>query len=119
MPSRGYRKGISDTKRARPHTIKSRTASATYHALHAEADQRSMTLSALIDTILDAHARRQPPELPHPRGLTTAALRELARHGNNLNQIAYQANVFHLPHIQRQAVETIAAVNEAARRLTT
>lgn len=118
MPSRGYRKGISDAKRPRPHVIKSRTATSTYQALHAEAQQRAMTFSELIDAILDAHTRHQRPELPHPRGLTTEALRELARQGNNVNQIAHQANAFRLPHIQDKALQALDAINRAATRLT-
>ncbi len=117
MPSRGYRKGISDTKQPRPHVLKSRASVATYQALHAECEARSLTLSALIAALLEAHAKRTRVELPHPKGLTAEAIRELARIGNNLNQVAHQAHLVRLPLLARQAAECLEAVNSAVRRL--
>ncbi len=117
MPSRGYRKGISDDRQPRPHVIKSRVATATYAALHAEADARSMTFSALVDRVLDAHVSGRHPELPHPRGHIAEALRELARVGNNVNQIAQQANMMRLHLLAQKAADALDAVTGAARRL--
>lgn len=118
MPSRGYRKGISDSKQPRSYVIKSRVAAPTHVALHAEARARSMTFSALVDRVLDAHVRRARVELPHPRGLTSEALRELARLGNNVNQIAQQANMMRLHLIAQKAADALDAITQAARRLT-
>jgi hypothetical protein len=118
MPSRGYRKGISDTKRARPEVIKARTASTTKAALHAEADSRSITFSEMVDLVLDAHASGQRLAAPQARGVNSAALRELARVGNNLNQIARQAHVMRLHLLEQQTLAALAAINDTARRIT-
>lgn len=117
MPRRGYRKGQSDRKEPRPHVIKSRASAGAYRALRAEADSRSMTFSALVAEILAAHARGTRLELPHVRGPSTAALRELARVGNNLNQIAHEAHLLRLHLLEAEARSCIAALNAAAQRL--
>lgn len=117
MPSRGYRKGLSDSKRARPEVIKARTASTTKAALHAEADSRNITFSEMVDLVLDAHASGQRLAAPQARGVNSAALRELARVGNNLNQIARQAHLMRLPLLEHETRAALAVLNEAARRL--
>ena len=109
MPSRGYRKGISDAKEPRPHVLKTRTGNATRQALDAECDARSLTLSALIATILDAHVAGARPELPHAR-MSSAAVRELCRLGNNLNQLAHVANLMHLHLVETDARQCLRAV---------
>lgn len=108
MPRRGYRKGVMDGKVPRPHVIKSRTGTGTYHRLHHEATVRSMTFSALVAAILDAHAAHTRLSLPHPRPIPDADRRQLDRIGNNVNQIAHQANLMRLPHIQKQAQAVLA-----------
>lgn len=117
MPSRGYRKGVSDSKVPKPELLRTRVSRATRQSLEADAANRSMTLSCLIGAILDAHVRKSRLELPQQRGLSSAALRELARIGNNLNQIAHQANVLNLSRIEDAAIGTLAAVMAAVRRL--
>lgn len=117
MPTRGYRKGISDGKRARPEVIKARTGTDTKVALYAEADSRSLTFSELVDRVLSAHTTGQRVELPHPKGVNSGALRELCRQGNNLNQIARQAHVMRLHMLEAEALATMKAINDAARRL--
>ncbi len=116
MPSRGYRKGVSDAKRPRPYVIKARITAPTYRALDADCDARSITLSALVDRVLEGYASDTRVELPHPN-LNAPALRELCRIGNNLNQIARQANLMHLPLIEAQARAALAAVMDTVRRL--
>lgn len=117
MPSRGYRKGVSDAKRARPEVIKARTATQTKAALHAEADSRAITLSEMIDLVLDAHASGARLAAPQARGVNSAALRDLARLGNNLNQIARQAHLMRLPLLEQKAFAVLAEINETARRI--
>lgn len=118
MPSRGYRKGVSDAKRARPEVIKARTASATKQALHAEADSRSITLSEMVDLVLDAHAAGTRLAAPQARGVNSAALRELARLGNNLNQIARQAHLMRLSLLEQETLALLSAINDTARRIS-
>lgn len=117
MPRRGYRKGLSDTKEPRPHVIKSRASTAAYRALHAEADARGITFSSLVASILDAHVTGQRLEVPQRRGMVDSALRELARLGNNLNQIAHHANMMKLHLLQADARACIALINDVARQL--
>jgi len=117
MPARGYRKGLSDTKTPRPHLLRCRASDATRSTLDAEAESRSLTLSRLIAEILDAHASCRRVELPHERGPSSAAIFELTRLGNNLNQIAHQANLMNLHLIAQEARDTIAAITDAVRRL--
>jgi hypothetical protein len=117
MPSRGYRKGRSDNKVPRPELLRARAATRTRQRLEAEAASRRITLSALIAEVLEARAARRPTQLPHPRGVADDALHQLARAGNNLNQVARQANLMNLHLIRDRALAAIAAVDEAARRL--
>ncbi len=117
MPTRGYRKGVSDGKAPLPRQIYTRLTVAEYEALAAEADDRSMTVSKMIRAILAAHIAKRPADLPHPRGLTSAAIRELDRLGNNLNQIAHIANMMRLHLVAAEARACIAAAHTAIRRL--
>lgn len=76
-----------------------------------------MTLSALIASILDAHAGKHCLELSHSRGPSAAAIRELARIGNNLNQIAHAANLMKLHLLEADARRCLDAVLAAIDRL--
>ena len=118
MPRRGYRKGISDRKEPRPHSVKSRISLATYLELHREAESRSMTFSSLLANILDAHATGERLRLPRQTGIATAGLRELCRIGNNLNQIAQKANLMRLHLVEADARKCLAAVRSAIDRLS-
>ena len=93
MPTRGYRKGVSDTKEPRPHLIRTRTTTSVFRKFSEEAGARNVTLSTLVRLLLEAHVAGRCADLPHPRGLTTRAVRALDRLGNNLNQIGRQANL--------------------------
>lgn len=117
MPTRGYRKGISDRKVPRPQVIKIRLSAAVHRALIAEAHRRAMTLSRLGDAVLSAHVRRSRAELPQPRGPLLQLTRELRRLGNNLNQIARQANLLRLALLEGEARLLIGAINRAVARL--
>jgi hypothetical protein len=117
MPSRGYRKGISDSKAPLAQFVRSRLTSDEYSWLSAEADNRSITLSKLIRIILAAHLKGQRAELPHPRAIPAAALRELNRTGNNLNQLAKQANTGMVPVNAAELRAVLASVLDAVRRL--
>ncbi|MDQ8699272.1 plasmid mobilization relaxosome protein MobC [Hyphomicrobium sp. LHD-15] len=93
MPTRGYRKGQSDSKEPLPRFVRTRLSDQDYAALNAEAVSRSVKIANLTRAVLAAHLKRQRAELPHPRGLESGLLREFSRIGNNLNQLARQANV--------------------------
>lgn len=117
MPTRGYRKGISDSKVPRPHVVKARASAETYRALRSQSAARSHTLSTLIAAILDSHVRGIRVALPKSRGEDAEALRQLCRIGNNLNQIAYQANMTRLHLIEAEARACLTAVLAAVDRL--
>jgi len=117
MPWKGYRKGVSDHKLPRPELLRARTTTLTRHTLQAEAIARGLTLSSLIGELLDAHANRRAPSLPHACAQDHALIREFARLGNNLNQIAREANRMHLTFIAEEARYCIEEINQAVRRL--
>ena len=116
MPTRGYRKGISDNRQPHPHVMKTRTTPATYHALRAEAQLRGVTLSALLSAILDAHIKDMRLEAPHARSTDAALIHQPGRIGNNLNQIAHQAHLMQLHLLQTETRATLVAVNAAIER---
>lgn len=117
MPTRGYRKGISDSKTAAPRRIYTRLPAAIHDALVVDSTSRNRPASEIIRAVLVAHYSGTRLELPQARGPSSAAIRELARIGNNLNQLAHQANLVRLPLIQAQASAALKAVLDAVARL--
>lgn len=116
VPAKGYRKGIADNKRPRPCVIKARITTTAYKALQRDTELRSMTLSRLVDYIVEGYVTGTRATIPH-RQSNAGALRELARIGNNLNQVAQQANVMNLHLIETEARRALAAVLDAVKRL--
>ncbi len=117
MPTRGYRKGVADDKEPLPRQVYTRTSTELHDRLQAEADSRSVPVSVVVRAVLEAHANQTRTQLPHPRGLTDDVLRQFVRIGNNLNQLARQANsgVVTVPAAElRQCLESL---NRLARTL--
>ncbi len=117
MPTKGYRKGISDTKQPATHSVRTHITAAEFAFLMSQCDARALTLSKLLRTLVTAFVRSQRAELPQPRGVSSAALRELCRIGNNLNQLAKQANTGIVPLDAATLRATLAGVLDAVRRL--
>lgn len=92
MPRRGYRKGLDDAKQPLPCYVRTRLPETSFAALSGEAASRGITMSALTRAIVTAHLKAQRAELPRRRGTEAALLRQFIRIGNNLNQLARQAN---------------------------
>ncbi|WP_423415866.1 MobC family plasmid mobilization relaxosome protein [Hyphomicrobium sp. B1] len=92
MPTKGYRKGLSDHKEPLPRFVRTRLSELEFKQLAAEAVSRSATISSLARAVLIAHGKGQRAELPHARGPSNELIRQLTRVGNNLNQLARQAN---------------------------
>lgn len=92
MPVRGYRKGRSDQKVPLTRFVRTRLSDNEFILLVAEAESRSVGIAGLTRSVLAAHLTGQRAELPHRRGMTSETLRQLSRIGNNLNQLARQAN---------------------------
>lgn len=76
-----------------------------------------MTHSKLARAVIAAHLAKQRVQLPHAQGMRTEALRELARIGNNLNQLARQANVGLVTVPEPELRACLAALNSFASRL--
>ncbi len=93
MPTKGYRKGISDNKEPLPHFVRTRLSEKEFVDLVEEAASRSATISSLARSVLVAHGKGQRAQLPHARGPSSELIRQFTRVGNNLNQLARQANV--------------------------
>lgn len=117
MPRRGYRKGLSDTKTPLGRRIHTRLAEPIHQALMADAANRSTDAAKILRALATAHYKGQRLELPQSRGPSSAALRELARVGNNLNQIAHRAHLMQLHLLEVEARRCIAAINAAATQL--
>lgn len=92
VPRRGYHKGVSDAKEPLPHFVRTRLSEKDFEGFRDEACIRATGHSDLVRAILVAHLNNQRPELARPRGPGDELVRELRRIGNNLNQLARQAN---------------------------
>lgn len=117
MPTRGYRKGVTDDKEPLPHFVRTRLSNNEFAKLNTEASSRSLTVSHLTRAVLRAHLKATRAELPQARGLSTGLLREFARIGNNLNQLARQANVGMVAVPTDELRACIDRINSLARTL--
>lgn len=94
--------------------VRTRVTEAEHHQLLAQSSTRHVTTSDLVRALIVAHLNGQRAELPH-QSRNDALLRELARIGNNLNQLARQANTGRVPIAADEVLSCIAAVNKLAR----
>lgn len=117
VPTRGYRKGVSDRKTPLPRQLYFRVSTRSYARIMRDAAARGVHVSEALREIVEAHLAGRRAELPHRRGPSSTAIRELARIGNNLNQIARQANLMELHLIETRARQVLDAVNAAIARL--
>jgi hypothetical protein len=117
MPSRGYRKRVSDAKVALPCTVRTRLPTAIHEKLTTEADEREVTVARYLRAVVEAHLSQQRTKLPQARAHHHALLRQLARVGNNLNQLTRQAHAGIVP-VKPEEVQTcLANLNEIARKI--
>ncbi|WP_072387137.1 plasmid mobilization relaxosome protein MobC [Hyphomicrobium sp. CS1BSMeth3] len=116
MPTRGYRKGVSKPKLTKPRQIYTRVTEDDHIALANEAASRSITASDLTRAILTAHIHAQRVSLPHFRP-NPQLMAALSRIGNNLNQIARQANTEMVPVAAATINRALAEVLEAMDRV--
>lgn len=91
MPTKGYRKGRSDGASPLCKHLQTYLSEPDYRTFVSHAEDRSLTESKLLRLIVEAHLTSQRAALPH-RNTNAAVIRELARIGNNLNQLARHAN---------------------------
>lgn len=78
---------------------------------------RGIKLSRLTRTILKAHIKGLHVSLPHPRGLTEELIHQLARIGNNLNQLAHQANAGYVAVSAEEIRTCISVINTKVANL--
>jgi hypothetical protein len=116
MPTHGYRKGVSKCKLNKPRQIYTRVTDSDHIALTIEAASRSITTSDLTRKILTAHLNHQKANLPHFRP-SPQLMATLSRIGNNLNQIARQANTGMVPVTAATINRALATVFEAMDRI--
>jgi hypothetical protein len=117
MPTRGYRKGISDTKTAAPKRVHTRLPARTHAALIADSISRHCTASAILRALVVAYYTSSRVDLPQARGPSSAAIRELTRIGNNLNQLTREAHTMRLHLLEQDVRRCLALVAEVVRRL--
>ncbi len=117
MPPKGYRKGVSDDRVPVDRQIYTRLPADVYADLKSEAGARCMTTSSLTRALLVAHRERRSMALPRERGRRNEALRELARIGNNLNQLARQANAGLVPLAEAELRSVLSNLLATASRL--
>lgn len=117
MPRLGYRKGIDDAKEPLQKPFPLRLTKRVQDSLKAEAQARNLTVAQLTRIVLASHAKLQDAALPHKKGPTKEALHQLARIGNNLNQLSRQANAGYVAVPEQEIRAALVVVNAAAARL--
>lgn len=117
MPRLGYRKGIDDKKEPLQKPFPLRLPKSVQDSIKAEAEARSLTMAELTRKLLAAHAKTDRAALPHKKGPTRQIIHQLARIGNNLNQLARQANAGYVGVSEVEIRATLAVVNQVAARL--
>jgi hypothetical protein len=115
MPRRGYRKGLHDSKEPLPCFVRTRLTARGFAALLEEAQSRGVTVSTLTRLVVSAHVQGQRAELPHRHGEDAALLRQFIRIGNNLNQLARQANAGLVPVSSKDLRACLDQINKLAR----
>ncbi len=118
MPPRGYRKGTSDGGTPLPRRLHTRLPEVAYKALMAEVERRRAPASRLIREIVAAHYAGRPPPSSRAPTLPAATIRELARLGNNLNQVAHHANLLRLYFVRDRATACLAEIERLLKRLS-
>ena len=116
MPTRGYRKGLSDDKEPLPRLVRTRVSEREYQALVTDAQARGMVVSRLTRSLITAHVSSKRPALPQPNGRSAEFIHQLTRIGNNLNQLARLAHQGLLAQSPDALVETLASINGIIRR---
>ena len=91
MPTRGYRKGVSDDKTPAKKSVRTHISEHEFRNLKEHASYRSQTMSGFLRSMVKAQVQNKGLETPHAKR-DRALLREMARIGNNLNQLSRQAN---------------------------
>lgn len=111
MPRRSTTRAKRDEKILKPRFLKARLSEDDHAALLTLARTRGIKVSKLTRVILTSHLKGVPASLPHPRGLTDALIHQFARIGNNLNQLARQANAGYVAVSAKEIHSVIETLN--------
>lgn len=117
MPRRGYRKGVDDTKQPVTRSVRTHMTETEFLRLKTDASSRELTMSKLVRQVLKAHVTGKRLEVPHHNSASLELLRELARLGNNLNQLTRQANAGMVQVRAGEIQPTLDAVLSVMRKL--
>lgn len=116
MPAKGYRKGQSDDREPFSEPICTHLTASQRAAFKADAASRPVTESKLLRSLIAAHLAGKRAELPRAKAVDHERNRHLGRIGDNLNQLARQANAGIVPMSATELQQVLAAVMDAARR---
>lgn len=117
MARRSVRRADKDERILKPRFLKARLSEDDHQAMMRLARARGIKISRLTRTILKAHLKNVPVSLPHPRGLTDELVHQFARIGNNLNQLAHQANAGYVAVSAEEIRSCIAIINTKVAEL--
>ncbi|MCV0370427.1 MobC family plasmid mobilization relaxosome protein [Filomicrobium sp.] len=117
MPRRCSKRADKEEKVVKPRFLKARLSEDDHRQMHRIAAERGIKISRLTRTILQAHLKGIPVRLPHPRGITDELVHQLARIGNNLNQLAHQANIGYVAVPMQEIRSCIDAINQKVAQL--
>lgn len=117
MARRSVRRADKEDRIAKPRFLKARLSEDDHAAMLKMASARGIKVSRLTRTILKAHLKNVPVSLPHPSGITDELVHQLARIGNNLNQLAHQANAGYVAVSAEEIRSCIAFVNSKVAQL--
>lgn len=117
MARRSVRRADKEERVVKPRFLKARLSEDDHTAIQKMASARGIKVSRLARTILKAHLKGVPVSLPHPRGITDELVHQFARIGNNLNQLAHQANTGYVAVSAEEIRTCIAVINTKVAQL--
>ena len=117
MPRRGYKKGISDTKQPVEAWARARMTVEERIALRQDAKGRGLTVSKLLRALVTAHVKKTRLEVPRANGPSRQLIKEMARIGNNLNQLTRQANTGMVMVNAKELRPVLEAVTAALKKI--
>lgn len=117
MPRRGYRKGVNDAGIPVVQFVRTRLTAEEYAKLAAAAASRAVTKSKFVRAVLIGHMGSQRVALPNDRSREDRLLQHIARIGNNLNQLARQANAGLVAVSAVEIRQCLDALNRVAEKI--
>lgn len=114
---RSAKRADKEERVLKPRFLKARLSEDDHQAMLRMASARGIKVSRLTRSILKAHLKNAPVSLPHPRGITDELVHQFARIGNNLNQLAHQANMGYVAVSAEEIRTCISIINSKVAQL--